>query len=373
MKRIIKPIAIIVFSTMIISTAYSDDLSRQKYEAAHAAYQLKLSASLLEQTVNNYSPVTNPNGAATVLTAFDQLANAYMQANLPVCNYMNTVKQAYPSPHPFNAPAQEIIDNLQKAVQSVSLLQTISRGAASANLSSYSHLSDISEVVSHAGAITYAATVRANLEPYKLEPYKISEEELQSVQNDIYIKAQQAALMAINRKAGNSTVIANSEACLAAAGAIATFATNVDGALEKAMEQYVYQSIAFSNGFTGALGLIMSDSKNNPKSFAMQQQTYGEVFSAIFADAFSALINKSALQPYQNPINKSTTISNATLLIEGAYTIASGVAQMIMPDYSTNIVDAMNYASLLNSGLLDQRHLALKDLIFVMQELAGKN
>jgi len=367
MKKII--IGIIAFSAMIISTAYSDDLSRQKYEAAHAAYQLQLSANLLEQTVNNYSPVTNPNGAATVLTAFDQLANAYMQANLPVCNYMNTVKQAYPS---LNAPAQDIIDNLQKAVQSVSLLQTISRGAASANLSSYSHLSDIADVVSHAGAITYAATVKANLEPYKLEPYKISEQELISVQNAIYVNAQQAALMAMNKKAGDSTVIANSDACLAAAGAIATFATNVDGALQKAMEQYQYQSIAFSNGFTGSLELILSDSKNNPKTFADQQQSYAEVFSAIFADSFSALINKSALQPYQNPIYKNASQTNAQLLIDGAKQIASGVAQMIMPDYSTNIVDAMNYASLLNSGLLDQRHLALKDLIFVMQELAGK-
>jgi len=367
MKRMIITIGIIVLSTWMISTAYSDELSRQKYEAAHAAYQLELSARLLEHTVNNYSPITNPNGAATILTAFDQLANDYMQASLPIGNYMNTVKQAYPAPHPFNDAAEEIVSKLQKAVQSVSMLQTVSRGAASANLSSYSNLSDISNVVSHAGAITYVSTVIANL-----EPSGISSEELALVQVDLYAKAQQAALMAMIQKAGDSTIIANSDACMAAAGAIATLGTNVEGAIELAMKQYVYQSIPFSNAFSGSIDLVLSDSKNNPLSPEMQQQSYATSFSAIFAGAFSALINQSALQPYQNPVHKNTTQTNAELLIEGAKVLAMGVSQMIMPDMSTNIVDAMNYASLLNSGLLNQRHLELKDLIFVLQELSGK-
>jgi hypothetical protein len=348
----------------MISTAYADALSRQKFEAAYASYQLDLSARLLEQTVDNYSPLTNPNGAATVLTAFDQLANAYLQANVPVCNYMHTIKQNYPL---FGDAAEEIIKKLSKAVQSVSLLQTVSKGAASANLSSYSNLSDIKDVVSHAGAITYVSTVISNL-----EPSGISEAELAIVRDSIYTKAQQAAIMAMNKKAGKSSVIANSDACMAAAGAIATLATNVNGAIELAMQQYVYQSIPFSNGFAGSINLILSDSKHNPLSFEMQQNSYATAFSAIFAGTFSSLINYNALQPYQSPVHNNTSQTNAELLIEGAKILAQGVSQMIMPDMSTNIVDAMNYASLLNSGLLNQRHFELRDLIFVMQELSGQ-
>jgi len=364
MKRMICSLGILLLSTWVISTVYADDLSRQKFEAAYAAYQLDLSARLLEQTVNNYDPLTNPNGAATVLTAFDQLANAYLQANVPVCNYMKTIKLNNPL---FGDAADEIITNLSKAVQSVSLLQTVSRGAASANLSSYSNLSDIKDVVSHAAAITYVSTVIANL-----EPSGISAEELAIVRDLIYTKAQQASIMAMNKKVGTSSVIVNSDACLAAAGAIANFATNVNGAIELAMQQYVYQSIPFSNGFSGSINLILSDSSNNPLSFEMQQNSYATAFSAIFAGAFSALINHSALQPYQNPVHNNTSQTNAELLIEGAKKLAQGVSQMIMPDMSTNIVDAMNYASMLNSGLLNQRHFELRDLIFVMQELSGK-
>jgi hypothetical protein len=349
---------------MMISTAYSDDLSRQKYEAAHAAYQLELSAQLLEQTVNNYSPITNPNGAATVVSAFDQLANHYIQASLPIGNFMNTVITSYPEP--FKEPAKEILKNLNQAVQSVSILQTISRGAASANLSSYSYLADISDVVSHAGAITYASTVISNL-----APSGIAEDQLMLVQLKITEKVQETALEAMKNKAGDSSVITNSEACLAAAGAIASFAAKVEGAIELAMPQYEYQSIPFSNAFSGSIEQILSDSNNNPLSFEQQQLSYATSFNAVFADVFSALLNKSAMQPYQNPAHKYTTKTNSDLLIEGAKALSAGVAQMIMPDMSTNIVDAMNYASLLNSGLLDQRHFELRDLIFIMQELSG--
>jgi hypothetical protein len=364
MKKII--IGIMILSTWIISSAYSDELSRQKYEAAHAAWQLELSARLLDQTVNNYSPITNPNGAATVLTAFDQLANNYLQASVPIGNFMKTVMQNYPDPHPFYEAAGTILLKLNQAVQSVSLLQTISRGAASANLSSNSKLSDITDVVSHAGAITYVSTVITNLATSSVSP-----DELNNVQGIIYEKALQAAVAAINRKAGDSSVIMNSDACLAATGAIATLAMTVEGAIELAMEEYAYSSIQFSNSFSRQINLILNGSKTNPLKIDVQQKTYGTTFNAIFAATFSSLLNKNALQPYQTPVHKYTQQTNAEILIEGAHQLAEGVSSMVMPDMSTNIVDAMNYASLLNSGLLDQRHFELKDLIFVMQELSG--
>jgi hypothetical protein len=359
-------IGILILSTWIISTAYCDELSRQKYEAAHAAYELELSARLLDQTVKDYSPITNPNGGATVLTAFDQLANKYLQASLPIGNLMNTVKQAYPQPHPFHEKADTILQSLNQAVTSVSLLQTVSRGAVSANLSSKSYLSDITDVVSHAGAITYVSTVITNL-----VPSGISADELNHVQEKIYEKVYPAASAAINRKAGGSDIIANSDACLAATGAIATLAMSVEGAIALAMEQYVYQSIPFSNGFTASLDLILEDPKKNPLSMDKQQESYATTFNAIFATTFSALLNQNALQPYQTPVYKNASQTNAEVLIDGAHQLAAGISQMIMPDMSTNIVDAMNYAGMLNSGLLDKRHFELRDLIFVMQELSG--
>jgi hypothetical protein len=359
MKKMISRIGVIVLSIGIISTAYSDELSRQQYEAAYAAYQLELSARLLEQTVKNYSPLTNPNGAATVLTAFDQLANDYIQASLPIGNYMNTVKQANPKPHQYYDAADQVLLNLEKAVQSVSMLQTVSRGAASASLSSYSHLSDINHMVSHAGAITYVSTVISNL-----TPSGISETEVAFVQTTIYETAQQAALHAMNQKAGNSTVIPNSEVCMAAAGAIATFSIRVEGAIALALQQKITLSAAYN--------LVLSDSTNNPLTVEQQQQSYSITFSAIFAGTFSALINQSALQPYNSPVHRKTMQTNADLLIQVAKELAKGVSKMIMPDMSTNIVDALNYASLQNSGLLNQRHFELRDLIFIMQELSGK-
>jgi len=352
MKKIF--IGILILFTWIISTAYSDELSRQKYEAAHAAYQLELSARLLEQTIDNYSPITNPNSAATVLTAFDQLANNYWQASLLIGNFMKTVKQAYPEPNSLNSEAEKILQLLKRAVQSVSLLQTISRGAVSANLSSYSKLSDTTDIVSHTGASTYVSLVMTNLEPLGVSA--------DIFRDDLYQKIQQTAVSAINRKARNSSVIANSDACLAASGAIATLAMSVEGAVTLASDEY---------DFAASLDMILKDSKNNPLLIDEQQKAYATTFSAIFAATFSALLNQNALQPFQTPVYKNANQTNAEMLIDKAHKLAEDVSKMIMPDKSTNIVDAMNYASMLNSSLLDKRHFELRDLIFVMQELSG--
>jgi len=363
MKKMIGSIGIIILSTWMISTAHCDELSRQKYEAAHAAYQLELSARLLEQTVSSYSPITNPNGAATVLTAFDQLANNFVQAGIPIGNYLKFVIQTKPE---YSADAQKQLINLGQAIQSVSMLQTISRGASSASLSSYSYLTDISNVVSYAGAITYASTVIANL-----NEFGITYDELESVQHIIIGKIQEAAFMAIKEKAGDSSVIANSDACLAAAGEIASFAATIEGAIKMAMPQYQYQSKDFSDEFSKSIEQIINDPNKNQLSFERQQQIYATAFNAIFADVFSALLNQSALQPYLNSINQYKQKTNTTFLIEIATELAEKVSEMIMPDKSKNIVDAMNYASLLNSGLLDQRHFELKDLIFILKDLSG--
>jgi len=358
MKKMILILGIVILSSSMILSADADDNSRQRFEAAHAAYQLDLSARLLEQTVNNYSPITNPNGAATVLTAFDQLANDYFQAMLPIENFMKS------SQHSFPDDAQDVLSKMQKAFKSVSLLQTISRGAANASLSRTSYLAEISDVVTYAGAITYVSIVISTLESSGK-----SEDQLMLVQESILEKAQQTALLAINQKAGDATVIENSDACIAAAGAISLFGTMVQGAIMLA-QQYP-SSTPYSDAFIISMNQILDDSKQNPLSFEMQQKVYSGIFSPVFAGIFSALANQSALQPYQNYANQSTPPTNAELLILIAKEVAEKVSKMILPDMSTNIVDAMNYASLLNSGLLRQRNFELRDLIFVMQELSG--
>ncbi|ETR72974.1 MAG: hypothetical protein OMM_01301 [Candidatus Magnetoglobus multicellularis str. Araruama] len=348
--------------TWIVPTAHSDEISRQNYEVAHAAYQLQLSAQLLDQTIDNYDPITNPHGAATILTAFDQLANAYMQTNIVVVNYM----KIYPEVHPLYAAASQISTTLTTAIQSISMLQTIARGAGYAGLSSYSNVSDITDVVTHTGAMIYVSSVITNLSALGVSDPK----ELSIVQNIVYPQAQQAALMAIHQKAGDSPVITNSNACLAATGAIATIATYVEGATSIALPKYLYHIKSFTEVFSDELEKILYNNNNNILTFKEQQKSYATAFNAVFAGAFSALISQSSLQPLLSPIDTTTSQTNADKLIEGAYLLAQGISQMILPG-AASIVDAMNYASIINSGLLTQRQFELKDLIFIMQQLSG--
>ncbi|MBF0451579.1 MAG: hypothetical protein HQK75_12810 [Candidatus Magnetomorum sp.] len=366
MKKFLCASMFILLCTLCVyQTAYSDEMSRRAYETAHATYQLQLSARLLEHAINAYNPISNPQGASAVLSAFDQLANAFVQADLIVGSYMDAIKQLYPQPHPYYGVAVQISEQLATAVQSVTLLQTISKGAASAGLSSYNKITDIQDIISHAGALACASSIVTNLEPLALP-----DEDLLVVKHTVYQATQQAALAAIYKKAGTSTVIVNSDACMAAAGAVSSIATYVDGAIAIALPQYMYQSIPFSNAFSSAFSTVMADSKKNPKSFEDQQKTYATFFSPVFAASFSALINQTALTPFQSPVYTDATQTNAEKLIEGAKALSQGIAQILLPG-STDIVDAMNYTTVKNSGFLTERKLELHDLIYALQKLSG--
>ena len=366
-KCITLPLFIFLCVVIVQKEAYSDEMSRMAYETANATYQLDLSARVLEHAITSYDPISNPQGAAAIISAFDQMTNTFIQADLIVGSYMEAVKLLYPDPHPYYDLAVQIDTQLDIAVQSVTLLQTVSKGAASAGLSSYNKIDDIKDIISHSGAMACASTIITNLQSVGVD---ISENDLSIVKHTVYQTAQQAALTAIYQKAGDSNVIANSDACMAAAGAIANIATHADGAIALALPQYIYQSTPFSNAFSSAFSGIMADTKNNPKTFQDQQKVYAISFSPIFATTFSALINQTAISPFKSPVYSGAEQTNAEMLIEGAKTLSQGVSQFLLPG-STNIVDVMNYTAVQNSGFLTNRKLELHDLIYALQKLSG--
>ncbi|KPA15600.1 conserved hypothetical protein, secreted [Candidatus Magnetomorum sp. HK-1] len=366
MKNLLRASLIFLIGSLIISApVHSDEMSRQAFETAYTTYHLDLSARLLEQAIKSYDPIANPQGASNVLSAFDQLVNSFVQANLIVGNYMNVLKLIYPDPHPIYTVADDISSQLNIAVQSATLLQTVSKGASNAGLASYSKIDDIKDCVSNSGAAACVSSIISNL-----KALGVPEDELTIVQQDIYQNAQQASMAAIYKKARDSNIIANSDACQASAGAIANIATHVDGAATIAMGEFMYKGTPFSVAFASALSSVMADSKKNPKSFEEQQTTYAITFSPIFAATFATLINQSAISPFNTPIHTGAQQTNAEKLIEGAKLLSQGIAQIILPG-STNIADAMNYATVKNSGLQTKRKIELQDSIYTMQKLSG--
>ena len=354
--------------TLIISNSvHSDVMSRKAYEAAHVTYQLEMSALLLEKAIQSYDQESNPQGASVILTAFDQLANGFVQADLIVGSYMDIIKSAYPSSNPYYLAADAISYSLNTTVQSVILLQTVSKGASSAGLASYSNIEDIKGCVSNSGATACVSTIITNL-----KKLGIPEEDLAIVQQTIYQGAQQAAIVAISKKAGDSSVIYNSDACQAASGAIANIATHADGAITIATQELMYKGVPFSSAFSNAFLNIIADSKKNPKSFEDQQIVYAQAFNPIFATTFASLINQSAISPFFNPVYAGSQQTNAEKLIEGAKLLAQGISQFILPG-SENIAEAMNYAAVKNSGFMTNRKLELHDLIYALQKLSGVN
>jgi len=345
-------ICIVVFHQKV----YSDETNRMAYEAAYATYQLDLSARLLNHAIESYK--TNPHGAGAIISAFDQMTNALVQADLIVGEFLD---KQYPESHPYYAGTLQIKESLKLLVQSVTLLQTVSRGAASTGLSSYNQVEKIQDIISQSGAKACAATIDSNL-----EAKKISKSDRDSVTDFVIEEAQKAAMAAIRQKAGTSNVIANSDACMAAASAIAGIATYAQGAIALAS---MHQDTPFGTAFSSSFPKVIANN-NKYLKFDEQQEIYATAFGPIFATTFSAVINQAALEPFFKPLNTETEQTNAETLIKGIEALSPKISQFLMPD-ATNIADVVNYRSILNSGFVSGQKLELQDLIFALQKLSG--
>ena len=384
---------------------------------AIVAYDLYKSAQVLEESLNDYNePDANPLAASVVRSSFDDVVNSFyasykinrkmgidvhymttagsQQAQYSATQYNLAYEQAlikkaeaeaannlqlaaiaeieanaysqayitamtaYETYKTIAASANELTTGLAEGINQISLLQSISMGAANAGLSSSSKMSFVANTVSNVGAQTFAALFNDKLDLYNLKDIEIKKQ----IYGIVYNYAREASYNAIYDEFSISA--SNSESCQTAAGVIANVCIASSGALLIAINKLNSEGSPLISTFSSSLQAILQSSSNNPLNLNEQQLIYAEIYAPVFAASFASLVNSSAADVIK---------AKADTIIENAYKVANGIAGMILESTEASIEDAYCYAVVLNSNLSSDhdvnknKKIDLNDIIFQLQ------